>query len=152
MVIPSWLSAWPGKLEPFKGYPSTHGNQIGPCMNKASVKADDLTSGNGIHTYELLVYCCICRMAMKNETWNCACIIRPLLANLVITCNYIYIQPRVHNIYREESILLQYTLYTCVAWSIPTYVHFSSDITLTRKVSTSCETRKAMMKAISTCI
>ena len=36
------------------------------------------------YKHELLVYCCICRMAVKSETWNCVRT-RPLLANLV-TC------------------------------------------------------------------
>ena len=40
------------------------------------------------YKHELLVYYCICWMAMKSETWNCACI-RPLLENLVT--NYIII-------------------------------------------------------------
>ena len=34
------------------------------------------------YKHELLFYCCICQMAVKSETWSCACI-RPLLANLV---------------------------------------------------------------------
>ena len=34
------------------------------------------------YKHKLLVYSCICQMAVKNDTWNCACI-RPLLANLV---------------------------------------------------------------------
>ena len=40
------------------------------------------------YKHELLVYCCICRMTVKSETWNCVCI-RPFLANLVTSyiCN-----------------------------------------------------------------
>ena len=41
------------------------------------------------YTFELLVYSCTCRMVVKSETWNYACI-RPLLANVI---TYIVWQP-----------------------------------------------------------
>ena len=77
VAIPCRLSAWPGKLEPFTGHPSTHG-----CQTCLWMSLDHWTSCNGIATHEPLAYCCICQIVVKRETWNRACI-RPLLANLV---------------------------------------------------------------------
>ena len=34
------------------------------------------------YKHELLVYCCICRVVVKSETWNCVCT-RPLLVSPV---------------------------------------------------------------------
>ena len=73
------LFAWLGKLEPFADHQT--------LMDARQAREWGLNKSRRLklwhwYKHELLVYCCICRMVVKIETWNCVRT-RPLFANPV---------------------------------------------------------------------
>ena len=109
------LSAWPGKLEPFTDHLST--------LDARQAREWGLSKSRPLkfwqwYKHERLVYCCTCRMAMKSETWNCACI-RSLLANLVTYCYKYTVMSKGNQVNRDSSLRMHsyaYKLLTKRVW------------------------------------
>ena len=79
VVIPCRLSAWPGKL----GHLMTIWAPIDARQaHEWGLSKSRLLKLWHLYKHELLVYFCICQMAVKSKTWNCVCT-RPFLANPV---------------------------------------------------------------------